>query len=278
VRTAAAVVLAFATATLYALSTSLQALEARQTPRDTALRAQLIVRLARRPLWLAATAAGILAWPLQAAALAVGSVALVQPAMGFGLVVLLVLGVTVLHERVGMREVVGVLAIGTAVAVEGWAAPAETGDFTTAGTWLVAVAIALVAPAPWLLRRLGRSGGLPTSIAAGLGWAVVALATSLLDVGLADRRFLVALAWGVGVGLVSWAALLSEMTSLQRWPATRAVPVSFGLEMILPAVLAPALTHAGPPHPVAFAGGLALACAGAALLGSSRAVARAVTA
>jgi drug/metabolite transporter (DMT)-like permease len=277
-RTAAAVVLAFATATLYALSTSLQALEARQTPRDTALRAQLIARLARRPLWLAATAAGILAWPLQAAALAVGSVALVQPALGFGLVVLLVLGVTVLHEHVGRREVVGVLAIGAAVAVEGWAAPAETGDFTAAGTWFVAIAILLVAPAPWVLRRLGRAGGLPTSIAAGLGWAVVALATSLLDVGLADRRLLVALAWGIGVGLVSWGALLSEMTSLQRWPATRAVPVSFGLEMILPAALAPALTHAAPPHPVAFAGGLVLACAGAALLGSSRAVARAVAA
>src|SRR4051795_5679248 len=141
-RVVLAVFLAAATAALYALATSLQALEARRVPTTASLRASLIAKLLRRPLWLAGTAAGVLAWPLQALALSVGSVALVQPAMGFGLVVLLVLGVTVLHERVGMREVVGVLAIGTAVAVEGWAAPAETGDFTTAGTWLVAVAIA----------------------------------------------------------------------------------------------------------------------------------------
>src|SRR5581483_478863 len=99
-RSAIAIILAFATAALYALSTSLQALEARRTPQSTALRASLVARLARRPLWLAGTAAGILAWPMQAAALALGSVALVQPALGFGLVVLLVLGVVVLHEHV----------------------------------------------------------------------------------------------------------------------------------------------------------------------------------
>src|SRR3954468_5259904 len=100
-RSALAVLLAFATATLYALATSLQALEARRTPRSTALRASLIVRLARRPLWLAGTAAGVLAWPMQAAALALGSVALVQPAQGFGLVVLLVLRVVCLPGTVG---------------------------------------------------------------------------------------------------------------------------------------------------------------------------------
>jgi drug/metabolite transporter (DMT)-like permease len=278
VRTAAAVLLAFVTASMYALSTSLQALEARRTPRTTALRAALLARLARRPLWLAGTAAGIVAWPLQAAALAVGSVGLVQPALGLGLVVLLVLGVTVLKERVGPRELAGVLAVGAAVAVEGWAAPAETGAFTTGGTWAVVVAVALVAPLPYVLRRLGRAGGQATSVAAGLGWAVVALATSLLDVALADHRLVVAVAWLAAVGVTSWGSLVAEMTSLQVWPATRAIPIAFGLEMIVPAALAPALTHASPPHAAAFVCGLVLAAAGAVCLGTSRAVARAVTA
>lgn len=270
-----AVLLAAATATLYALSTSVQALEARRTPSSSALRASLLTRLARRPLWLAGTAAGIVAWPMQAAALAVGSVALVQPALGAGLIVLLALGTLVLGESVGPRELTGVAAIVGAVGVLGWAAPAETGAFTSGGTWVVGLVAAGLAPAPFALRAARLSGGLPTSIVAGLGWAWVGLVTSLVDISLADRRWLVAAAWGIVVGVLSLGALLAEMTALQSWPATRAVPIAFGLEMLVPALLAPALTHATPPHPVAFGLALAIASAGALLLGGSRAVARA---
>ena len=198
-----------------------------------------------------------------------------QPALGFGLVVLLVLGVRVLHEHVGAREIGSVAAIAGGVAVVGWAGPSQTGSFTTAGSWATGVALALVAPAPYLLRRLGRAGGLPTSVAAGLGWACLGLGTALLDMAVADRNLLAALGWAVACGAVAWGALLAEMTSLQTWTATRAIPVAFGLEMAVPAALAPFLTHAEPPHAVAFAFGLALACAGAVALGSSRAVARA---
>ena len=241
-RVGLAVLLAVLTSTLYALSTSLQALEARKMPSSTALRASLIVRLAKRPLWLAATAAGLLAWPMQAAALALGSVALVQPALGFGLIVLLVMGVTVLHERVGRREVLGVVAIAVPIAVLGWSAPGETGSFTTVGTWAIGLTLLVVAPAPYLLRALGRADGLSTSVAAGLGWAWVGLGTSLLDDALGGRHWFVLVAWGIGVALASWSTLVDEMTSLQTWPATRAVPVAFGLEMLLPAALAPLLT------------------------------------
>src|SRR5581483_3113732 len=95
---------------------------------------------------------------------------------------------------------------------------------------------------------------------------------------LADRRWLAAVGWAVLVGLLSFGTLLAEMTALQTWPATRAVPIAFGLEMLVPAMLAPALTHASPPHPVAFGVALGVASAGAVLLGGSRAVARAAVA
>lgn len=267
--------LAFATASLYALSTALQALEARRTPPATALRASLLVRLVRRPLWLGGTAAGLAAWPLQAVALALGSVALVQPAFGFGLVVLLALGVAVLHEPVGRREVGGVFAVAAAVSLLGWAAPGSTGAYTRAGTWVVGAGLVAVAPLPLLLRLAGRAGGLATSIAAGLGWAVVALATSLVDASLGHGDWVSAVCWGIGVGAASFGALLAEMTSLQAWPATRAIPIAFGLEMLLPAALAPALTEGVPPHPAVFGLALALAGAAAVLLGTSRAVAKA---
>jgi hypothetical protein len=65
------------------------------------------------------------------------------------------------------------------------------------------------------------------------------------------------------------------MTALQTWPATRSIPVVFGLEMALPAALAPILSFVRPSHLVTFGLALAVAVGGAALLGSSRAVARA---
>jgi drug/metabolite transporter (DMT)-like permease len=270
-----AILLAGATSSLYALSTSLQALEARREPASEALRASLLKRLVRRPLWLAGAAAGVVAWPLQAVALSLASVAIVQPALGLGLIVLLVLGVRLLHERVGFREIGGAVLIAGAIAVIGWAAPAQTAGFTRGGEVTVIVALAIAAAAPYVLRVLGRAGGLATSICAGFGWATVGLATALIDEGVAHRHWLVALGWGAGVAAASWSSLLAEMTALQSWPATRSIPVVFGIEMVLPAALLPFLAHTPPGHVVAFGAALAVACAGAAILGSSRAVARA---
>jgi hypothetical protein len=279
-RSFAAIVLAAVSSGLMALSTSLQALEAREQPHETALRAALLERLVRRRTWLLGAAAGVAAWVFQALALTLGSIALVQPALGLGLVVLLVLGVRLLHERVGRREIAGVAAIVAAIAVLGWAAPASTGAFTHTGVIVVIVWTALVAAAPQLLRLLGWQSGLITAVVAGLGWGAVGLATALFDQGLADRHWLVVLAWGAAIGLASWGALLSEMTSLQLWPATRAIPIAFALEMVLPAAVAPLLTASGPGPAggVPFAGALLVAALGAGLLGSSRAVAGTVAA
>ncbi|MFZ1881955.1 MAG: hypothetical protein WAU41_17580 [Gaiellaceae bacterium] len=273
-----AVCLATVASSLYALSAALQALEARDAPPESALRASLLVGLVRRRTWLIGGVVGVVGFGLQAGALALASVSLVQPALGLGLVVLLVLGVRVLGESVGAREVGGGLAIATAVAVLGWAAPSQTGAFTTGGTWAAAAGIVVVAVLPYLLRAARRAGGLETSIAAGLAWAWFGLGTALIDAAIADRHFTVAILWGLGVAVAGWSALLAEQTALLAWPATRAIPVAFGLEMVVPAAAAPFLTHGGfgPLHGVPFVLALAVACAGAAALGSSRSVARAV--
>lgn len=278
-RAVAAIVLAVAAASMFALSTSLQALEARTTPLESGFRFGLLRRLASRRRWLAGSAVGVAAWPLQAGALALGSVELVQPALGFGLVVLLALAVWMLGEHVGGRETAGVAAIAGAVGVLGWAAPSGTGRFSTAGEAGVGAWVALALAAPYVLRAIRSRGGLLTSIAAGLGWAAVGLATALVDDSLAGRRWVHALLWAIAVGAATWGALLAEMTSLQRWPASRAVPVSFALEMGAPAAAAPALAAAGGSFAlggVPFGLALAVACAGAALLGGSGPVSRAV--
>lgn len=277
-RSFVAVVLGAGAAALFALSTSLQALEARETPRDEALRVDLLQRLARRRRWLLGTVAGVAAWPLQAVALTFGSIALVQPTFGFGLVMLLVLAVGMLGERVGRREVAGVAAVALAVGVLGWAAPRSTGTFTHPGVVVVIVWVVAAALGPQVLRVLDLRSGLATSVAAGVGWSAVGLATALFDEALAHRHWVVVVAWGLGVGAASWGGLLSEMTSLQYWPATRAIPVAFALEMVAPAAVAPLITRhgAGPAGGIPFALALVVACAGAALLGGSRTVTRSV--
>ncbi len=273
-RELAAVLLAMLSSSLYAGASALQALEARRAPPESALRTSLLVRLVRRPLWLAGTGSSVVGWVLQAGALALASVALVQPALGLGLVVLLVLGSRLLKERVGAREIGGSAAIAIAIAALAWAGPTEATSFTVWGSWAVGIAIVLTALAPYALRLVGLAGGLETSIVSGLGWAWVGLATALVVSALSGHRWLVAIAWGLGVGVASGATLLAEMTALQAWPATRSIPVVFGIEMALPAALAPLLAEGGsPPHPVVFGLGLVVACAGAAVLGSARTVA-----
>ena len=273
-RELAAVLLAMLSSSLYAGASALQALEARRAPMSSALRASLLTRLVRRPLWLAGTGSSLVGWALQAAALALASEALVQPALGLGLIVLLVLGSRVLKESVGGREIGGAIAIAVAVAALAWAGPAEATSFTRWGSWAVGISIVLIAVAPFLLRVLHLAGGLATSIVSGLGWACVGLATALFVSALSDHRWLVMLAWGAAVGLASGSTLLAEMTALQSWPATRSIPVVFGIEMALPAAVAPVLAAGGsPPHPVVFVLALVVACAGAAVLGSTRSVA-----
>ena len=85
-----AVWLALAGACAFAVSTVVQ----HRTAADTAAsgRGGWLVRLVRRPAWLAAQAAGALGVVLHAAALNSGPVALVQPLLAGGLVVALALG------------------------------------------------------------------------------------------------------------------------------------------------------------------------------------------
>jgi drug/metabolite transporter (DMT)-like permease len=280
VRPVLAILLAGAAASFYSLSTMLQALEARNAPLASALRASLLIRLFQKRTWLAGSAVGGLGWGLQAVALTFASIALVQPALGLGLLVLLLFGHRLLGERVGRREVGGALTVVAGVAVLCWAAPSGIDHFTHGGRISIAIIGGLVVAAPRVLRFARLAGGLPTSVVSGLGWAWVGVATALLDRALANEHWVDAVLWGGGAGLVSWSSLVIGMSALQVWPATRSWPITFALEIAVPPAFAPILTRGGvgPAHGVPFGLALLATCAGASVLGSSRSVAQAVAA
>ena len=236
------IVAAVGASLLYNTSIALQALEAREVPGEHSLRLSLIGRLVRNRRWLGATALGLLGWPLEIVALLLAPLTVVQPCLASGLILLLWLGATQLGEAPGRRECVAVAAIVVGVAGVAWAAPERTTDH--AGTGAIALALGLVAiPIAAALRCCaGRAvGGRDCSpvVSAGFGYAWTAIASKLLTDELAAGALLVAVAWLATAAASEGLALLSEMSALQRRPATHVAPVMFAVQVLVPVILAP---------------------------------------
>jgi hypothetical protein len=262
---------------LYNTSIALQALEAREVPGEHSLRVSLIGRLVRNRRWLGATALGLAGWPLEIAALLLAPLTVVQPCLASGLILLLWLGARKLGEAPGAREWIAVAAIIAGVAGVAWAAPERSTDHAGAGA--IALALALVAipiAAPYALRgRSAAIGWLPV-VSAGFGYAWTAIASKLLTDELAAGALFVAIAWLATAAASEGLALLSEMSALQRRPATHVAPVMFAVQILVPVLLAPLIfseswsaTPLGGAALVAF---VAVAVSGTVLLAGSRAV------
>jgi drug/metabolite transporter (DMT)-like permease len=272
--------LALAAACCYETGYALQALEARRAPAERALRPSLITHLVRRPVWVGATALSLLGWPLQIAALSQAPLTLVQPTLALGLLLLLVLGVRILDERVGAREIAAVALIIGSVAVFAWAAPRDTGDVERGAGLVAALSILIVATlAPYAI-GMARHRGYPMLLLVASAGAADGLAAFVAKIVAQDAVA------GALVGVVLWAALvaavvivglISESTALQRFAATRVAPTVLVMQIVIPVVLAPLVGGEGwsgtPLNGAVLAAALAAVALGAGLLASSRAVA-----
>jgi hypothetical protein len=268
---------AIAASVMFDVGVATQALEARVTEVHEALRPSLLTGLLRRRRWLAGTVIAASGWPLHLAALALVPLSVVQPALAVGLLLLLVLGDRMLGERVGPREVIAVLAIIAGVAGMAWAAPAHAS--THGGPErLVPVlgALGAVALAPYALRRRGIAASVLIPIAAGCAFAWTGIASKLITDFLSSSSWTPLLLWGPLTGAFAGVGLLSEMSALQRRPATQVVPIVFVVQICLPVLLAPALGAESwdgtPLGGLALIGFLGVVAAGAWLLGSARGV------
>jgi drug/metabolite transporter (DMT)-like permease len=262
---------------LYNTSIALQALEARDVPREHSLRVSLIGKLVRNRKWLGATALGLIGWPLEIVALLLAPLTVVQPCLASGLLVLLWLGVTRLGERPGPREYAAVAAIVAGVAGVAWAAPDRTTDH--AATWAIALSLGLVALpalAPYLMRGRASAAGTLAIVSAGFGYAWTAIASKLLTDELATGTLLIAAAWLATAAASEGLALLSEMSALQRRPATQVAPVMFAIQVMVPVILAPLIFgekwSTTPLDGAALVAFMLVALAGTILLAGSKAV------
>lgn len=285
------IVAAVGASLLYNTSIALQALEARGVGHEHSLRPSLLGRLVRNRRWLGATAIGLAGWPLEIAALLLAPLTVVQPCLTSGLVLLLWLGATRLGERPGRREALAVGAITIGVVGIALAAPQRSTDHASAVA--IATALALVAipiASPYVLRARFRhsppQGGVEVGwgnamatmavVSAGCGYAWTAIASKLLTDELAAGAVLVGIAWLATVAASEGLALLSEMSALQRRPATHVVPTMFAVQVLVPVLLAPLLFGeswgATPLGGAVLVVSMAMAVAGTVLLAGSSAV------
>jgi drug/metabolite transporter (DMT)-like permease len=263
---------AIGASTFYSLGIALQALDARESPREEHLRLALAWGLVRRARWLLGTGLSILGFPLQVVALLLAPLVVVQPALAAGLLVLMFLGERMLGERAGKYEYVAMGAIIIGMIGAGLTAPARstthTGEQLT--ITLVLVGLGLASLLPYLLRALGRSPAVVTMIGAGLAFGWSGVATKLASDDLAGGHLVTAAAWALSTAAASGVGVLSEMSALQSRPAIQVAPVVFVTQTVIPVVLAPLLLgerfSTTPLGGVPLGVSLALLVSGAALL------------
>lgn len=137
-----AVVLAFAAAFLFALGTVCQQKGTLEESSDSSLRADFLARLARQPVWLVGVAVVIVGFGLQAWALSLGRLIVVQPIQVTSLVFALPLGMWLTAQVVSRREVAGaVMVTGGLIAFVALANTTGGNDDASIGAWAIAGAI-----------------------------------------------------------------------------------------------------------------------------------------
>jgi hypothetical protein len=237
-----AVLLALTGACAFGVSTVVQH---RAATDSAAAEGRWLLRLTRRPAWLAAQLAGALGVVLHAAALRSGPVALVQPLLAGGLVFALALGSWIDRRhpgrpRPGAAQWLAALAVAVGLTTFLLAARPAAGSATAPGGGLAAVAVAALGVAGvaalWT-RRAGRSHrAFVRGAAAGVCFGVTGVLLKQL-LGVAVPSWAAA---GTAVELVAVAAagIALSQAAFAAGPLVESLPVTTVLEPAIGVLLA----------------------------------------
>lgn len=222
-------VAALGAALLFALASVLQHRSARRESHDSSMRASLIGRLVKRPVWVMGVGADVGAYILQFIALATGSLVLVQPLLVSGLLFALPLAAALNRRRLHSLEWLG--AAGVVVGLAAFlvvANPAPGRDHVSQMTWIVVFLATLVPAAVMLL--LAGPGPSPrravllaaaTGTAYGLCAALTKATAALLSLGIVHLLT----GWETYALLVVGAfTLLTAQSAFQAGPLRDSLP------------------------------------------------------
>jgi drug/metabolite transporter (DMT)-like permease len=221
-------ILALVAAFLFALAATLQQKGAVGMGEVSLGSPSSFVKLAKQTWWLFGTAALLVAYALQAAALDRGRLAVIQPLLVMTVVFALPLGYLLTHQRVGRREVLGagIIVLGLAVFTV-YGDPAGGVDDAPARDW-AGVLIAFSVLAVVLIALAGR--GSLTRKAALYGTAAGVLFG--LSAGLA-KPTVETLDEGIGAVLENWEFYAMAITGIAAFVVQQ---VSLGTGKLAPSV------------------------------------------
>jgi drug/metabolite transporter (DMT)-like permease len=278
-----AILLAFSAAVGWAVANVLQQRIAARLPSAAAFDPAVLLRLVRRPLWLAGMALVVMSFALQATALGTGRLVVIEPVLASSLLVALVLAARADRHR--MRAGEWAASVATFAGLACFLVTSQPGGGQqTAGTEPLGLAVAVATgvavvcgvlcgrlPRPSRALLLGVGGGIAAGVTDALTKSVAALAgTQGLGV-FGDARFY----------LLVWVGVLTFVVQQNGYRATRLagfLPTFAVLEPVIGALLGLFIYHerlGGSPARIAVevAASLAAIWGIARLAGSSAALA-----
>jgi drug/metabolite transporter (DMT)-like permease len=188
------VTLALVAALLFALGTVLEEEVASQASEADARGAGFLLSLARRPRWLAGTAADALGFVAQAAALAAGRLVVVQPLMATSVVFAVPLGAKLGGRRISRREVLAACTVTGGLAAFLVAADPGGGVENPGATaWIVSITVCFAVAGALMVTARGRSPaqratmlGTAAGVVYGLSAALIKATVDVLDDGVLE--------------------------------------------------------------------------------------------
>ena len=235
------IVLALAAALFFAFGTVLQQRAGLEKPAEGSS-AGLLVQMAKRPVWLAGIAADALGFLCQAAALAVGRLAVVQPLLVSTVVFALPLGAKLTGQRVRRTDVMAALLVVAAlIAFLTIANPSGGTDDAPFGEWAIAIGICCGLCVPlFLLGKVGSPGRRAATLgtATGILFALSAAFTKVVADQFEDGVFEIFVNWHLyALIVVGYASMTLNQLALNTGSLAPAVATSLAFDPIASVVL-----------------------------------------
>ena len=239
---------ALVAAAVFGIAVAVQQHEAARAEVKATLRPGLLMRLARRPIWLLGLVGDVGGFGLQTWALAIGSVVVVQPVMSTNLVFALVGSALLARRRLRRRQLCAIAGTVGGLVILVVASPTAHSEASASGwAWvaLACLASGLVAAALWTgWHAPGPRQAAAFGVAAGLAEACMAVIAKSVGDDLARGIGVTARSWTpealVGVGLVT---LLLVQTAYQVGLPVVTLPVTAVVEPVAAAAFGVMLFH-----------------------------------
>lgn len=271
-----AVALALGAALLFALGTVLQQKAGLEEPDAMeGSSSGLLLRMARKPVWLAGIAADAVGFVGQAVALTIGRLAVVQPLLATSMVFALPLGHRLTNQRVSRADIgAAVLVTASLIAFLTIANPTGGRDDAPVGEWLVLGAIIVGICIPLTLASLKARPAIKATllgIVTGILFGLSAALTKSVGDEVADQLFRVFLDWHLyALIVIGYISMTFNQLALTTGVLAPALAAAMALDPITSVVIGTTLMqeslHESPAGIAATVGALAATIVGMAIL------------